>query len=47
MLSDEALVSIVHEMAQFNQTQLSSMQGTFLPEAKEWTLMPTITKHLG
>ncbi|TFU22295.1 calcium-binding protein, partial [Proteus mirabilis] len=47
VLSDEALVSIVHEMAQFNQTQLSSMQGTFLPEAKEWTLMPIITKHLG
>ncbi|WP_320204995.1 calcium-binding protein, partial [Proteus mirabilis] len=47
MLSDEVLASIVHEMAQFNQTQLSSMQGTFLPEAKEWTLMPIITKHLG
>ncbi|HGN0025589.1 TPA: calcium-binding protein [Proteus mirabilis] len=47
VLTEEVLVSIIHEMAQFNHTQLSSMKGTLLPEAKEWTLMPIITKHLG
>lgn len=46
VLTDEALVSIIHEMAQFNQNQLSSMKGAFLPEAQDWTLLPIITQHL-
>ncbi|WYW99683.1 hypothetical protein WMR86_03155 [Proteus vulgaris] len=40
------LSAIIYEMAQFNQTQLSSMVGGQLPSTPDWSLLPVIINHL-
>lgn len=40
------LSAIIYEMAQFNQTQLSSMVGGQLPSTPNWSLLPVIINHL-
>ncbi|OAT26080.1 hypothetical protein M983_2240 [Proteus myxofaciens ATCC 19692] len=46
-LTSEAYASIIDAMAKFNETQLSSMKGTDLPAAPDWSLLPVITGYLG
>lgn len=45
-LSTQSLVSIIQEMAQFNEQQLTIMQGSEFIPSPTWSPLPLVTRHL-
>lgn len=46
VLSAQSLVSIIQEMAQFNEQQLTLMQGSEFIPSLTWSPLPLVTRHL-
>ncbi|MEQ4922653.1 calcium-binding protein [Proteus hauseri] len=46
VLSTQAIASIIHEMAQFNEQQLTTMQGSELIPSSTWSPLSLVTTHL-
>ncbi|XTD81471.1 calcium-binding protein [Proteus vulgaris] len=46
ILSEASLAVIIQEMAQFNEQQLTIMQGSEFVPSPTWSPLPLVTKHL-